>query len=98
MSEIDEWDCSMSQVSYIIHSLGMVCIVGVTGRIIVIKIDPGGLLLVNAVLSKIMALEKLCLLCARFLDDPMMVLDLLLHFPIQGDSRCKVISMCTEGK
>ena len=33
------------------------------------------------------------LLCARFLHGPMMVLDLLLPFPIQGDSRCKAISM-----
>ena len=49
----------MSQVSFVIyfgstHLVifdGMVCIVDVTGRIIVIKINPGGLLLVNAVLS-----------------------------------------------
>ena len=59
MGGIDEWDCSMSQVSFVIHFGsnhlvifdGMVCIVDVTGRIIVIKIDPGGLSLVNAVLS-----------------------------------------------
>ena len=59
MSGIDEWDCSMSQASFVIHFGsthlvifdGMVCIVGVTGRIIVIKNDPGRLSLVNAVLS-----------------------------------------------
>ena len=60
MSGIDEWDCSTSQASFVIHFGsthlvifgGMVCIVGVTGRIIVIKNDPGRLSrLVNAVLS-----------------------------------------------
>ena len=60
MSGIDEWDCSTStQASFVIHFGsthlvifdGMVCIVGVIGRIIVIKNDPGRVSLVNAVLS-----------------------------------------------
>ena len=59
MSGIDEWDCSTSQASFVIHFDStylvifdrMVCIVSVTGRIIVIKNDPGRLSLVNAVLS-----------------------------------------------
>ena len=59
MSGIDEWDCSTSQASFVIHFGsthlvifgGMVCIVGVIGRIIEIKNDPGRLSLVNAVLS-----------------------------------------------
>ena len=59
MNEIDEWDCSMSQASFVIHfgSIylvifdGIVCIVGVTGRIIIIKNGPGRLSLVNVVLS-----------------------------------------------
>ena len=60
MSGIDKWDCNTSQASFVIHFGssylvifdGMVCIVGITGRIvIVIKNDPGRLSLVNAVLS-----------------------------------------------
>ena len=46
MSGIDEWDCSMSQASFVIHFGsthlvifdGMVCIVSITSRIIVIKV------------------------------------------------------------
>ena len=59
MSGIDEWDCSTSQASFVIHFSsthlvifdGMVCIVSVTGRIIVIKNDLDRLSLVNAVPS-----------------------------------------------
>ena len=71
-------------------------VIGVTGRIIVIKIGPGRRLLVNSYSASLRSLLRESpreqyaetLIPIPMANGPMVVLDLLLHFAIQGDSRC----------
>ena len=70
-------------------------VIGIAGRIIVMKISSGRLLLVNSYSTSLRSLlrepqEKKyaeILIPIPMANGPMVVLDLLLHYAIQGDSR-----------
>ena len=76
-------------------------VIGVAGRIIVIKIGPGRLLLANSYSATSLTRRSgiteqtserkqyaETLIPMPMANGPMVVLDQLLHFSIQGDSRC----------
>ena len=63
-------------------------VIGVAGRIIVIKIGPGRPLLVNSYSATNLTLRENLERKQYVANGPMVVLDLLLHFAIQGDSQC----------